>query len=137
VHERLSATEGALATILAHSFEAVVSCDVEGRIVSWNRAAESIFGSPESEAIGASVTAALPLEPELPARMAHAREPLAVACSFHGRELEMRVAPMRGLDQEFLGLVVVARDVTALREAERAARRLETALAARVRAGES
>lgn len=131
VNERLSATEGALATILGTAFEAVVSCDVEGLIVAWNRSAETMFGRSESEAVGALASTILPVPDDIASRMAGARVALPIACTFDGRELELRVAAVRGLDQEFLGMVVVARDVSALRTAERELRRLESALAAR------
>ncbi len=122
VAERLSATEGALATILTNSFDAVVSCDASGRVLAWNRAAEAIFGTPDSEAVGTFVHDLLPVAADIAARMEGAREPTFVACGHGDRELEMRIAPMRGMDQDFLGLVVVARDVTEWRRAERASK---------------
>ena len=121
VHERLSATEGALGTLLAHSFEAVVICDVDGRVVSWNRAAESLFGRAESEAVGALVESVLPVEAGIAASMSDARDAAARRCAWHEQELELRIAAVRGSpDQEFLGLVVIAQAAPSGRAADAA-----------------
>jgi len=40
--------------------DAIVSADAEGRIVSWNRAAEVMFGHPEAEMIGLPLTVIIP-----------------------------------------------------------------------------
>ncbi len=46
--------------ILATVSDAVVSYDARGRILLWNKAAESIFGYPEAEVIGQSVDLIMP-----------------------------------------------------------------------------
>lgn len=40
--------------------DAIVACDVEGRITLWNPAAERIFGFTESEALGQSLDLIIP-----------------------------------------------------------------------------
>jgi PAS domain S-box-containing protein len=44
-----------LATILEHAQDGVLSVDLDGRIVSWNRGAEGLFGFPAERAVGMSL----------------------------------------------------------------------------------
>ena len=52
------------AAIVGSSEDAIVSVTLDGVITSWNPGAQRIFGYPESEAIGKSITILVP--PELP-----------------------------------------------------------------------
>lgn len=49
-----------LASIVASSEDAIVSKSLEGTIIDWNRAAETIFGFAASEVIGKPITILLP-----------------------------------------------------------------------------
>ena len=51
VRERTERSER-FASIVAASTDAIISTDVQGRIMSWNKAAETIFGYTEAEALG-------------------------------------------------------------------------------------
>jgi GAF domain-containing protein len=51
-----------LAAIVQSSDDAIVSKDLNGVIMSWNPAAERMFGYSESEAVGQSITLILPAD---------------------------------------------------------------------------
>jgi PAS domain S-box-containing protein len=50
--EEVRARESRLRAMLEAALDAVVSMDAQGRVIDWNRAAETTFGYPVSEAIG-------------------------------------------------------------------------------------
>jgi len=45
-----------LAAIVASSDDAIISTDLDGRILSWNAGAERIYGYPASEVLGQPMT---------------------------------------------------------------------------------
>ncbi|HJT88196.1 MAG TPA: PAS domain S-box protein, partial [Bryobacteraceae bacterium] len=49
-----------LAAIVESSDDAIISKDLQGRILTWNAGAERIYGYPASEAIGQPITILLP-----------------------------------------------------------------------------
>jgi len=50
--EEVRASESRLRAMLEAALDAVVSMDAEGRVIGWNRAAETTFGYPASEVVG-------------------------------------------------------------------------------------
>ena len=54
-----------LASIVEHSEDAIVGCTPDGMIVSWNQAAQKLFGYSAEEIIGKNL-AALPIDEAIP-----------------------------------------------------------------------
>ena len=58
---------GRLAAIASSSPDAMMSCDLDGRLTSWNEAAERLFGWSAEEAIGRPISLLAPEGVDLPA----------------------------------------------------------------------
>ena len=59
---RAESQMGFLAAIVESSFDAVIGKTLDGRITSWNAAAQTLFGYSAGEAIGQSITMLIPPE---------------------------------------------------------------------------
>jgi PAS domain S-box-containing protein len=142
--------ETRLAVTLQSIGDAVIATDAEGRVTMLNPVAQSLTGWPESQAIGEHIDTVFETvdehtrRPNLSplARVTSDATPLsanAVLMARNGRDIPIgdSVAAMRSADGTLLGIVVVFRDVTNERDAERhRAAALEREQAAR-RAAES
>ncbi|MGH3016737.1 MAG: PAS domain S-box protein, partial [Gaiellaceae bacterium] len=98
--EAVHASETRLRAMLEAALDAVVSMDAQGRVIGWNRAAETIFGYPAGEATGREM-AELIVPPAL--REAHRRGLARVLESRRGVGLDRRLelTGMRSDGSEF------------------------------------
>ncbi len=115
--------------LLEHIGEAVMLLDREGRVLTWNPAAERIFGYPGAEAIGLAVEE---LVPDSADRKAAAVHELATAAEVgrsqsagwrthpDGRRLWLSCV-LTVVDEAVGGFAMIVRDDTALHRAEDAA----------------
>jgi two-component system, chemotaxis family, CheB/CheR fusion protein len=135
-----------LAAIVASAEDAIISKTLEGRIMSWNGAAERLFGYTEREVLGQPITIIIPKE-----RLAEEDEiirRLRLGQSMEHFETERRakdghlipisltVSPIRARDGRVVGASKIARDISDRKrlEAERdELRRLEQAALAQAR----
>lgn len=121
-----------LQVTLATIGDAVITTDVRGRVRFMNPAAESTTGWPLPMAYGRPLSEVarlhdLETELRLPDLVTHCLSlrdgfsETAVLRSNDGgrREIEARVAPIRGPDQEIVGVVLVYQDVTEARVLQR------------------
>jgi PAS domain S-box-containing protein len=61
--QQMLAEQARRANMLEHSLDGIISYDLEGRVTSWNKGAELLFGYSESEAMGSdSATLIVPKE---------------------------------------------------------------------------
>jgi PAS domain S-box-containing protein len=121
-------TRARLAAIVDSSDDAIVSKTLDGVIVTWNRAAERMFGYTSAEAVGRHITLIIP-----PERRAEENDVLArlrrgetidhfetVRQTKDGRRLaiSLTVSPIRDASGAVVGASKIARDITELKRGE-------------------
>jgi PAS domain S-box-containing protein len=114
--------EARLAAIVASSDDAIVGKDLNGRITSWNAAAERMFGYTAAEAIGQPITIVIPkdrLNEEVEV-LSRIRQGLSVDHfetvrqhkDGHQIDISLTVSPILTADGEIIGASKIARDIT-------------------------
>ena len=118
-----------LASIVESSQDAIISCDPDGIITSWNAGAERLYGYSSAKAIGQPMTALLPgslpddwqrlLAPlEAGERIAHF-DSARTGGNGWSTEASVTISPVREADGRIAGVSLVARDVSERKAAER------------------
>lgn len=117
-----------LAAIVDSSDDAIIGKDLEGVITSWNKGAEKIFGYTAEEMVGASITRLIPAD-------RHSEQSLILAAvkrgegvehfetirlTKDGRQIHVSVtaSPIKDAAGQIIGVSKIARDMTAIVEAE-------------------
>jgi PAS domain S-box-containing protein len=131
-------SEARLAAIVAFSDDAIVSKDLNGRIMTWNAAAERLFGYTAEEAIGQSITILIPKDrlSEETEVLTRIRAGLSVEHyetvrqhkDGHLIDISLTVSPIRTAEGVVIGASKIARDITEqrrLRAIEEEASRLK------------
>ncbi|QND44297.1 PAS domain S-box protein (plasmid) [Rhizobium lusitanum] len=128
--DRTVAEEAAqrFAAIVASSDDAILAKDLNGKIVSWNRGAERLFGYTAEEAIGQSGRMLIPLdrqneEPEILARIRRGEridhyETIRRRKDGGLVEISLSVSPIKSREGRVIGASKIARDITERRRAE-------------------
>jgi len=127
-----------LAAIVASSDDAIVSKDLNGRITSWNAAAERMFGWSADEVIGKSITIIIPADRQAEEEyvLSQIRQGLIVDHFETVRQrkdgstlnISVTISPIHGPDGTVIGASKIARDVTEqlrLRQAAEEANRMK------------
>ncbi len=135
-----------LAAIVESSDDAIIGCTLDGRISSWNRAAEGMFGQRAQDAIGTSIEALYPpggaVQPMegLQALARGERIPAfdAVGRSGDGRRLDLSVSLSPVLDRRgrIVGASKIVRDMSERRRDTAALRESEARLRFTLEAGQ-
>jgi PAS domain S-box-containing protein len=120
-----------LAAIVASTDDAIIGKTLEGEIVSWNPAAERLYGYTEAEAVGQPITLIVPppLREEIPlilARLGRGEgidhyETVRVAKDGRQVEVSLTISPIRDRSGVLVGASTIARDISLRKQAERAA----------------
>lgn len=130
--QELMATDPAalLAAIVDSSDDAIISKDLNGIITSWNNSAERVFGYTAEEAIGESITILIPTE-----RLGEEVEILRkLRCGERVdhfettrrrkngtlREVSLTISPLRDAGGNVVGASQIARDITDIKQSQRA-----------------
>ncbi len=127
--ERAFLDSEVLAALVSTSNDAILSYDLDGRINTWNRAAEALYGYTAAEAVGQSLEILYP--PDWTKSIAEYRDEIlsgelnsfeAVRRAKSGelRNVWITAAPVRGADGNYAMISNIHRDVTEIRRAEEA-----------------
>jgi protein-histidine pros-kinase len=117
----------ALATIVELSDEAIYSKDLSGQIITWNRAAEKLYGFPAAEVEGQHVSMLMAPDRlhELPELMSNVRlgerthlESVRMRKDGTQFDVALTISPIRDPQGDLVGASVIARDVTERHQAE-------------------
>jgi PAS domain S-box-containing protein len=122
VEQRKLRPEQHLAAIINSSDDAIVSKDLNGIVMSWNPAAERMFGWTSSEMVGQSILKIIPKDrySEEDAVLSRIRRGLGVDHFETVRQrkdgsmvdISLTVSPVRDDDGTIIGASKVARDIT-------------------------
>jgi PAS domain S-box-containing protein len=127
-----------LALAVEASGDAIVTSSVDGHIVSWNKAAEKMFGWTAEEMLGGTTERLTP--PELWAEAEGIKRRVRTGervegfettrCTKAGELIEVSVSvfPLRDGRSRIVGICAAVRDITGLRKAERRLQRLSRRL---------
>jgi two-component system sensor kinase FixL len=111
-----------LAAIVESSDDAIIAKDLHGTILSWNQAAERMYGYSAAEIIGSNITVLVPADyrEELAGIMrrvatgerVHHFETIRVTKGGDRREVSLTISPLRNEAGEIIGASTIARDIT-------------------------
>jgi PAS domain S-box-containing protein len=120
-----------LAAIVQNSDDAIFSQTFDGRITSWNRGAEHVFGYTESEAVNRDSRALLPSQREAEEQdivrqieqgelqTEHALEAIRLRKDGRPIHVSQSVSPLEDSSGRRVGVSIIARDITARKNLER------------------
>ncbi len=123
-------TQQRLASIVENSHDAIIATSVDGIVLSWNGAAELLFGYGPAEMIGRSIDPLYPPEiaeqekaatgPRVLAGEAvDSRETVRLNKSAERIDVSISLAPLRDAGGAIVGVSSIIRDIRAHKEAER------------------
>jgi diguanylate cyclase (GGDEF)-like protein/PAS domain S-box-containing protein len=127
-----------LASVVESSGDAIFSQTLDGIIISWNRAAETLFGYTAAEAIGRPVTMLVPPGstediPEILARLRRGESFVQYETVLQRRngtcvDVSLTISPITDTSGSAVAAATIGRDITARRRAEESLRRLNAEL---------
>jgi two-component system sensor histidine kinase/response regulator len=127
---RMEREQARLAAIVESSNDAIVSIDLDGRIVTWNKGAERLFGFSAAEAVGQPLTIFIPASDHQRAAavIAEIKADPSRAFSFEAPnvrkdgtviETAMTICAARDRSGKLLGISSIHRDIGERKRAER------------------
>ncbi|HEY1231808.1 MAG TPA: PAS domain S-box protein [Candidatus Binatia bacterium] len=126
---RAEKTQATLAAIVESSEDAIVSKDLDGRIMTWNVGAERLFGYRQEEVIGKSITLIIPpdrtgeeviiLQRIRNGERVEHYETVRVRKDGSPIDISLTVSPVKSADGTIVGASKIARDITERKKMER------------------
>ena len=126
--EQLGEYRSRLASIIDSSEDAIISKGLDGKITSWNKGAEHIYGYTPEEVVGKHISLLTPSDhpdeiPEILQKIARGESiehHESVRLTKDGRHLNVSisVSPLRDATGDIVGASAIARDITAQKRAE-------------------
>lgn len=120
--KKMEKAQGTLSALVKFSDEAIIGKDLNGNILSWNKAAEDLYGYTEQEAIGSNIKRLFPFNKHeefqhIMKKIAadqHIRHYETLRIHKDGRAIpvSITVAPVKNLQGDVIGASVAARDIT-------------------------
>ncbi len=122
-----------LAAIVESSQDAIIGQDLEGRITSWNKGAERMYGYTVDEAIGKNISFLIPrnrayedprfMEERMLSRRIESFE--TVRAGKDGKQLDvlLTISPVLDSDRTVIGGSIISRDITGRKITEEALRK--------------
>jgi PAS domain S-box-containing protein len=142
--KKIEATEHLLSSIVQSSDDAIISKDLDGVIISWNKGAEQIYGYTAEEIVGQRITRLIPPEhqPELETIMATLQRGERVEhCTTErvrkdGQRIavSLTISPVKDATGTVVGAATICRDITPQMRSDAEIRRLNIELEERVTA---
>ncbi|WP_315927004.1 PAS domain S-box protein [Mesorhizobium sp. SP-1A] len=118
-----------LAAIVESSDDAILSKDLNGTIMSWNRGAQNLFGYREEEVVGKSVTMLIPAdrqdeEPRILARLRRGEridhyETVRRRKDGSFVDVSLCISPITGQNGRIIGASKIARDISGRKAADK------------------
>jgi PAS domain S-box-containing protein len=122
------------AAIVESSDDAIVSKDLNGTVVSWNRAAERLFGYTAAEMVGQSIRVIIPADRQSEedqvlgavrrGEVVDHFETVRLRKNGTTVPISLTVSPIRASSGEIIGASKIARDLSRVQRAQRDAQRL-------------
>jgi two-component system cell cycle sensor histidine kinase/response regulator CckA len=127
--KRMEAANSQLAAVVESSEDAIITKDLSGTILTWNDAAERVYGYPAAEAIGQKMLLLFPPdrvseEAEILAKIRRGErvshfETTRIRKGGISIDISLTISPMRDRGGNVVGVSHIARDITARKNFER------------------
>lgn len=120
--KKMENAQAMLSALVKFSNEAIIGKNLEGTIVSWNKAAENLYGYSEKEAIGSNIKMLFPKDrqdefQDIICKITKGNhikyfETLRVHKDGHIIPVSIMIAPIKNAQEEIIGASITARDIT-------------------------
>ena len=135
LYQEVARSKAYIENLVENAADLIISTDLEDRILTWNRGAETLFGYRKDEVIGKHLSILLPLE------RFHELEEMRAKVEISGalRDIEVRskrkdgamiylslsVSPIRDVEGKIAGFLRIAKDITEKKRYEQRLKELD------------